>query len=265
MKSKPDQIWIHSFGEGPIVATAVHDGHSIRKDLKDKMHLSEKSRLREEDPYTGGWTECVEHRIIGTRSRFEVDLNRPREKAVYLKPEDAWGLHVWKEQPSEQLIKESLAEYDAFYSEVQKILTGMEKEYGRFVVFDLHSYNHLRDGENGPPADPEGNPEVNIGTGTLDRVHWAPVIDRFISSMRAYKYFDRHLDVRENIKFRGGNFPRWINENFPKTGCAIAIEFKKFFMNEWSGEPDHTQVDEIGRVLKSTVPFVLEGLKEMPN
>jgi len=268
MKSKSkkvSEIWNHVKGSGAIIATAIHDGQHVRQDLKDIMFISEKDRLREEDPFTGEWTQVANNRIVGTRSRFEVDLNRPREKAVYIAPEDAWGLHVWKETPNNKQIADSLAEYDAFYSEVHKVLTELESRYGRFVVFDLHSYNHLRDGEQGQPADPESNPEVNIGTGTLDRKYWAPVIDRLIESLGGYDYLGRHLDVRENIKFRGGNFPRWINQNFPKTGCAIAIEFKKFFMNEWSGEPDPAQIKEIGRALESTIPFVLEGIKKMPG
>ena len=39
------------------------------------------------------------NRIIVNRSRFEVDINRPRDKAVYITPEDAWGLHIWKNIP----------------------------------------------------------------------------------------------------------------------------------------------------------------------
>ena len=31
-----------------------------------------------------------------TRSRFEADLNRPRDRAVYLTPADAWGHQVWR-------------------------------------------------------------------------------------------------------------------------------------------------------------------------
>ena len=42
------------------------------------------------------------------------------------------------------------------------------------VVFDLHTYNHRRNGPDGPPADPAGNPQVNIGTGTMNRDRWAP-------------------------------------------------------------------------------------------
>jgi hypothetical protein len=47
------------------------------------------------------------------------------------------------------------------------------------VVFDLHTYNHRREGPDTPPAEEVGNPEVNLGTGTMDRRKWAPIIDRF--------------------------------------------------------------------------------------
>ena len=58
----------------------------------------------------------------------------------------------------------------------------MFTRFGKFVDFDLHSYNHRRAGPSGPPADPAGNPEVNVGTGTMrDRAAWAPLIDRFIA------------------------------------------------------------------------------------
>ena len=257
------RIWNFEQGNGPLIATAVHDGHDIRTELMDNINISEGERLREEDPFTGEWTHVANSRIVGLRSRFEVDLNRPREKAVYVSPEDAWGLNVWKETPTKEQITVSLVEYDAFYNAVLKILTELGNRHGKFVVFDLHSYNHLRGGPSAEPADPEGNPEVNIGTGTLDREYWAPVIDSLIKSLREFDYFGRHLDVRENIKFRGGQFPRWINQNFSKTGCAIAIEFKKFFMNEWTGKPDREQINMIKKALKSAVPGVLSALKSI--
>jgi len=44
----------------------------------------------------------------------------------------------------------------------------LERRFSRFVVFDLHTYNH-RLGPQALPADPRYNPEVNLGTGTLDQ------------------------------------------------------------------------------------------------
>lgn len=253
-------IWTIDEGDGPIVATAIHDGHELRAELAALAALPEPDRLREEDPFTGNWTKAAGTRIVALRSRFEVDLNRPRERAVYLHPEDAWGLDMWKSPLPGEVIERSLAEYDAFYSELARVLQSVERRYGRFVVLDLHSYNHRRQGPEGPAADPEANPEVNVGTGSLPPGRWDGVVERFMSDMRAYNFLGRRLDVRENVKFRGGNFSRWVHTEFPIAGCALAVEFKKFFMDEWTGEPSLPQVGEIQKALASTVPGILEEL-----
>jgi len=253
-------IWEITKGHSPVVAAAIHDGHHVREEVSRILALTDAERLREEDPFTAIWTEVAETRIIGSQSRFEVDLNRPREKAVYIRPEDAWGLRVWQERPDEQLISRSLAGYDAFYSEVHNLLTDIARHFGHFVVFDLHSYNHRRDGRNAPPAEQEENPEVNIGTGTVVNEKWTPLIQRFMADLRAFDFMGRHLDVRENVKFRGGQFARWIHESFPNSGCAIAIEFKKFFMDEWTGEPDMMRINTIQHALQSTLLGVEEEI-----
>lgn len=248
-------------GDIPLVVTAIHDGHDLRSEAAEIIALSDAERLREEDPFTGSWTAIADNRIIGTQSRFEVDLNRPREKAVYIQPEDAWGLHVWKETPSPQVVAGSLAVYDTFYKNTHRLFTELENRFSHFVVFDLHTYNHRREGPDGPPADAAGNPEVNLGTGTMDRQKWAPIIDRFQADLRSFNFLDRQLDVRENIKFRGGQFGRWTHQNFPNSACVISIEYKKFFMNEWTGTPDMNQLTAIRESLQSTIPGVLDALK----
>jgi predicted N-formylglutamate amidohydrolase len=101
--------------------------------------VSESDRTREEDPFTAMWTTVADTQIVVKRSRFEFDLNRPREQAVYLSLEDSWGLSVWHTLPSEEIVARSLAEYDAFYATVQQLFTDLEQRFGRFVVFDLHT------------------------------------------------------------------------------------------------------------------------------
>lgn len=258
-----DQIWRLQIGHGPLVATAIHDGHELREELRDHMSLRDAERLREEDPFTGGWTKLAPTRIVGLRSRFEVDLNRPREKAVYRVPEDAWGLQVWKGSLPSDAADRSLSEYDAFYRALGDLYGELADQHGKFVVYDLHTYNHRRAGEAGPLADPTSNPQVNIGTGTMNRARWAPVIDSLIDSLGSFDYPNGKLDVRENVKFLGGNHARWAHETFPEAACVIAVEFKKFFMDEWSGEPDQVQLDAIGAALQSTVPVVLDALQRV--
>jgi N-formylglutamate deformylase len=247
-------------GDSPLVAAAIHNGHEVRPEVEERLALSEAQRLREEDPFTGEWAEVAETRIVVYRSRFEVDLNRPREEAVYREPADAWGLPVWKVKPSEAIVAGSLAEYDAFYAEVARTFTELARRFGRFVVFDLHSYNYRREGPEAPPADPEANPEVNVGTGTMDRDRWAPLVDRFIADLRAFDFLGRHLDVRENVKFKGRQFARWTHEMFPHAGCVLSLEFKKFFMDEWTGKPDRVPLEAIRQALQATVPGVLDAL-----
>jgi hypothetical protein len=256
-----DHIWRLQIGHGPLVATAIHDGHELREELADYVSLDDAGRLREEDPFTGQWSNVAPTRVIGLRSRFETDLNRPREKAVYRVPEDAWGLKVWNDTLPEDVARRSLAEYDAFYQALGELYEELADQYGRFVVFDLHTYNHRRAGPNGPPAYPECNPQVNVGTGTMHRERWTTVIDTLLETLSAFDFPGGKLDVRENVKFFGGNHPRWAHERFPNAACVIAIEFKKFFMDEWTGEPDDAFVEAIGEALQFTAPAVLDALK----
>ena len=250
-------------GRSPIVAAAIHDGHDTRPSVQKRLAIDETQRLREEDPYTAEWTQIAKTQVIGLRSRFEVDLNRPREEAIYRTPAEAWGSDVWVDAPAEQLIAASLREYDEFYAAVEALLNELVDEHGRVVVYDLHTYNHYRSGPKAQPAVPRENPEVNVGTGTMDRVFWGAVVDRFIDELRRFDFDGRHLDVRENIRFRGGYFGRWIHETFPQRVCSIAIEVKKFFMDEWRGDADPDQVELIYEALRSTLPGVEEELKRL--
>lgn len=257
-----DRIWKLKTGNSPLVAAAIHAGAGLRDELLAYMALDLDGRKREEDPYTDLWTQVASNRVIIEASRFQVDLNRPREKAVYLTPEDAWGLEVWSQTLPEQMVTNSLAEYDDFYNAMTKFFSDLQSKYGHFVVFDLHSYNHRRDGPDGAPADVENNPQVNIGTGTMcNRSRFAPVIESFIETLQTADFPSGRLDVRENVKFRGGEFGRWAHTTFPDSACVLSIEFKKFFMDEWTGQKDALLVDGIRNALAACVMPVLAALE----
>lgn len=250
-------------GPGPILAAAVHDGHDVHGETLPHLALDDAGRLREEDPFTGSLVDIVPTQIVGERSRFEVDLNRPPQRALYRTPDDAWGLTVWTDGVPDAVAERSTDLYERFYDAVGKLLDKKVREYGAVVVLDLHSYNHMRDGSNGAPADAEANPEVNIGTGPVDRARWGALIDRFMQDLRngAAVAGQPNLDVRENVKFRGGHFSRWISDRYGSDACVLAVEFKKTFMDEWSGVPDRTHLDRLHRALAATIP----GLEEARN
>ena len=256
-----DSWWTVHRGDSPVVATAIHDGHGLRADLRSLIALADEARLREEDPYTAYIIQDLVNRVIVHRSRFEVDLNRARDGAVYVDPLQAWGLTVWRDALPHELHEGSLVLHDEYYRMLRSMLLSIERRHGSFVVLDVHSYNHRRGGSTATPSDPEGAPEINIGTHSMNRDRWADVLATLLDTFHRFEFQGRRFDVRENVAFQGrGEQTRFIHEYFPQTGCAIAIEFKKFFMDEWTGEPDFEVLEALRALVASTVPDLVKTL-----
>lgn len=255
-------LWSVHRAASPLIGTAIHNGHHVRPDLAAVMALDEAGRLREEDPFTEFVIRDIPNRVVFHRSRFEIDLNRGRDGAVYLRPEQAWGLKVWREAPEETQVKRSLAVHDAYYAMLAQNLSEIEAEFGSFVLLDMHSYNHRRGGPTAEPSAEADAPVINIGTSSMDRARWADVLDPFMESLRSFEMAGARLDVRENVAFQGkGEQTRFVHENFPLSGCAIAVEFKKVFMDEWTGEPDRAVLTLFRRAVRESLPVLLDALR----
>ncbi len=222
-----------------MAAAAIHDGHGLRLEIARVMALSDADRLREEDPFTGQAIASVPTHIVAHRSRFEADLNREPETAVYRTPEQCWGLKVWRQPLEQETVERSLEYHRRFYATVAGVLDEIAADFPRFVLLDVHSYNHRRGGPDSPPTPADEAPEINIGTFSMPRDDWAWLVDPLMQAMRDFDLGGRRLDVRENVAFQGkGELTRFVHQRYPGVGCAIAIEFKKFYMDEWTGEPD---------------------------
>lgn len=238
-----DRWWTVARGASPIIATAIHDGHGLRDEVAAAMALEDGDRLREEDPFTGQAVAGVDNHIIVHRSRFEFDLNRGVDGAIYETPEQSWGLKVWHAPPERALVERSLGIHAAYYRMLGHYLDEIAAQHERFVLLDVHSYNHRRDGPDAAPTPQEQAPDINIGTFSMPRAQWAFLLDPLMEAMRGFDFNGRRLDVRENVAFQGkGEQTRFVHERYPGRGCAIAIEFKKFFMDEWSGAPDPAEL-----------------------
>ena len=246
-----------------MIATAIHDGHELRPEVAGAMALGDAERLREEDPFTGEAVRDVPAHIVVHRSRFEFDLNRGADGAVYTNPDQCWGLEVWKPgAPDEKLVRESLAIHAEYYRMLAGLLDGLAERHARFLMIDVHSYNHRRGGPDSPPEPQEQAPDINIGTFSMPREQWAFLVDPLIEAMRAFDFNGRRLDVRENVAFQGkGEQTRFVHERYPGAGCAIAFEYKKFYMDEWTGTPDPTELAAM-RALVAHVARAAEDLLE---
>ena len=235
--------WEFHRGDGPVMATAVHSGHAIREELRPLLALGPQERRREEDPLTDVLACVGDDRFRAHVSRFEVDLNRPEDEAVYLEPSDAWGLEVWRERPGDEQVERSLAERARFYAMMGERIEEMIARHGRVLLLDIHSYNHRRDAPDAP-APAEGNPEIDLGLTTADKGRFGGVIEALWTGLEATPFAPtgeepRTPDVRENVRFvDGGHWPEWVFATYGADVCTVTLEYKKVFMDEWTGTAD---------------------------
>ena len=251
----PPWTWVR--GDGPVLATAIHAGHDLRPEAAELTALDDAQRLREEDPATDAWTEVADTAVVVHRSRWEVDLNRPRAGAVYRHPEQCWGLPPWKAPPSRGFLVRSCRLYDDFYAELAAECERIVSRHGKVVVLDLHSYNHRRRAPD-QPEHPSGNPDVNVGTKTMDRARWAGLVDRFLTDVSACGF-----DTRENVRFGGARLAAWVHGRYPAAGCCLAVDVKKIYMEEHSGAVDEAAVQRLMHALAVAVAGVREELARL--
>ena len=244
----------------PVLAFALHDGHYVDDAWRDHLTLDEQGLAREEDPYTGYMiSELPVTQVTVHTSRFQLDLNRTKAKAIYQKPEDAWGLTVWKDLP-ETRIEELHAKYDQFYEAVDKLLREVIAAYGCFFILDVHSYNHRRDHPL-QQAPSSTHPEVNLGT-AYNKDKWKGVCDRFTDVLAHQKVFNHTVDARQNVIFKGGAFAQWVIEKYGEYGAVLSVEFKKTFMDEWTGIADIPHINKLKDLLALSVSFLHKEIEK---
>jgi N-formylglutamate deformylase len=248
--------------ETPIVFTAIHNGHYVSENINKNMNIDEETRRREEDSNTEFFTELGANSIVGKTSRCEFDINRTPDKAVYMKPEDSWDMKIRKRKPTGFEVAQSMLRYDAFYAETKKHFDVLKEKFGKFFVYDVHSYNHRRAGDTKPPAPLPYNPEIIIGTNNMP-VNRADIIHDIHKDFLKFDYLGRTLNTRINIKFPGGNFSRWIHRTYPNSACCVALEFKKIFMDEWTGEMFPEIMEKLRDAMMGTIPNIKKNMDRL--
>ena len=220
----------------PYACGAVHDGHQFRRELWEQCLHSEYDRWFEEDPCTKEFVKTHPIIIAGCDSRFEYDLNRDPENAIY---EDAWGKQLWKSPLSKEQHTKSLGKHEAFYIVVRALIKKLEGKFGVCVVYDMHSYNWRR-------WDREV-PVINLGTANIDNERFGSMVEDWRQSLSEL-ILPNAIESTSKINdtFQGnGYFLKFITKNFKNT-LVLATEFKKIYC------------DEIGQIIYPEVVSAIE-------
>jgi len=206
----------------PYICGAVHDGHQFRKSLWDNCLHTEYERWYEEDPETKNMVISHPILIAGCDSRFEYDLNRFPEDAVF---ETAWGKQLWKSPLEESEKNKSLEKHANFYKVVKALITKIESKFGICIVYDMHSYNWQR-------WDREV-PTWNLGTSNVDNDRFGAQIEswRKMLSQIVLPYQIKQTAAINNTFYGNGYFLRFITNNFKNT-LVLATEIAKVYCDE---------------------------------
>lgn len=209
----------------PYICGAVHDGHQFRKELWEKCTHSEYERWYEEDPCTKEMVQSHPIVIAGRDSRFEYDLNRDPENAIY---DDAWGKKLWKQPLTEQERDEGMKKHNAFYKVVDALMEKIETIHGKAIVFDMHSFNRKR-------WDRE-IPTWNIGTDNIDNERFGELAESWREKLAGIKFPESiKYGAKINDTFQGnGFFLKYITNHFKNT-LVLATEIAKVYCNEETG------------------------------
>ena len=208
------EAWSYGSSALPLVTTAIHAGHDLRPEVAERIALDHEARRREEDPFTDRITRaegsissctgrasrststdpatrCVHHPRGGVGPRRVADpAHRGAGRAV------AAGCTTPSTRCSAGFLDDLAAR-------------------GRFVVLDVHSYNHRRGG-------PARARRPGVGQPGGERRHRVarprPLGPRRRSLHRRPRSAGgggHRLDVRENVRFEGGYLSQWVHERYP--------------------------------------------------
>ncbi|SDB35194.1 N-formylglutamate amidohydrolase [Flavobacteriaceae bacterium MAR_2010_188] len=226
------------------VCGAVHDGHNFRKELWENCLHSEYDRWFEEDPETQKMVKSMPIVISGSDSRFEYDLNRDPENAIY---EDAWGKKLWKEKLSDEMTTKSMKKHSDFYNVVDALISKIEEKFGACIVYDMHSYNWKR-------WDREV-PTWNLGTSNIDNERFGEMVESWRADLEKINFpGEIESNALVNDTFQGnGYFLKYITNNFKNT-LVLATEIKKIYCDEYTGVIFPEVVAAVERDLKILLP-----------
>lgn len=239
------------------LGVALHSGNAVRAELSDVMAVSPHDRFREEDPYTERFIEDFPLQIIAHDSRFEYDLNCEQEQTIYSSDEKKWGLKVWNRELTEGEKRTTYSKFKEFHAILDIVVELMLEQDSPVVLFDIHSFCYQRERKINWFDDEM--PEINLGIRYINRHFFSPLIDCFLEGVSGTVIDGHPVRVVENELFPGGYLTRKYAQRQNRRVLVLAIEYKKIFMDEWTGD----LYNDIFNVLKNDFLHTKEQIVDL--
>jgi len=227
----------------PFLCVAVHNGHGMREELEPYCALNEPDRWFEEDPHTGDLIGGLQNTIVAHDSRYEYDLNRAPEDAIY---EEAWGEKIWTKSLPDDVRNRSLEKHKSFFQVLHAVVASVVRKHGGCVVYDVHSYNGSRKGGDKAPT-------FNIGTHSVDMRRHRRSVEFLERALGNIEISNEQTTVGIDEVFEGrGYVAAYLRTHFKKVLC-VPIEIRKIFCSEKDGTAYPVVVDSLKAQLTDVI------------
>ena len=168
-------IWQTEFGDGPLVACAIHDGHAVRPEVADSARARrDAAALRRRSlhrPLDGHCTDANHRSAVAVRGRSQPAARNGRVSAAGRLP-GAWN--VWKSPPPPEIWSRDRSPSMTIFTPIcDLLLERLRKPHGGWWSSICTATTIVAAASAARPTIRQQNPEINVGTGSMDRARWA--------------------------------------------------------------------------------------------
>ncbi len=226
----------------PYICFSTHSGSKISKKSLKNIAISQRKRKYHEDPHTADFIVSMPIMAQGLDSRYEYDLNRSPENAIY---DEFLGDKVWKKPLTKAQKEIYLQKHQNFYTVISVLVKTLERKFKACIVYDIHAFNYKK-------IERE-TPIFNIGTEKINNTKFGAFVQSWQTELGKIKLPEMDTTVKLNDVFQGtGYLLEYITTHFPNT-LVLPTEIKKVYCNEEKGDFFPLVIDALTQGLKKAI------------
>ncbi len=227
----------------PVVCTAIHTGHELREDLLKHCQLTKEERDTHEARLTDELIASQPITLTCLDSRLEYDLDCPKALSTSYKlttKQKLWDKPLTTKQRSLSHYK-----HDAFFQIYSALITKLESQFGKVIVFDIKAYTPLETDKLAPLFD--------IATAQIDMSRWQSVVNKFHAELKKSSVPNIDTSADLNAVNRGmGYLTTHTNAHFDRT-LVLSTQIKKVYLDANNGDVFPLVVDALKLGLKQSL------------
>ncbi|MBW8186007.1 flavohemoglobin expression-modulating QEGLA motif protein [Shewanella nanhaiensis] len=227
----------------PVVCSAIHAGNHLRDELLKHCQLTDEERAPHEARLTDDLIASQPITLVALDSRLEYDLDCP--KALSTSYKLSMKQKLWDKPMSTKQRSISHAKHDEFFQIYKALITKLESQFGKVIVFDLKAYT--------PNDSDASSPLFDITTTQIDLTRWQSVVNKCRSELKQVTVPNTESSADLDLIHRGsGYLTTYTNSHFDRT-LVLPIQVRKVYIDDQNGDQFPLVLDSLKLGLKQAL------------